>query len=129
MSDRSYYIRFDDDAGPVERPFALLDGRTVPSVKLDLVSLVRSSGHVPENLDPGLTKTLSLCVRPTAVAEVAARLGRPVVVAKIFLSDLIEQGAVIALDGLGMPDLTELPPQANIDLMERLLDGLHNLAR
>lgn len=128
MKESGYRIRYDDEAGPVERPFAVTDGRTEPAVQLDLVSIVRASGDAPANLDPLLREVLGTCTRGTAVAEVAARLRRPVVVAKILLSDLIQIGAATLVDRIGLPAVDDDPdPQERLKVLEDLLDGLRRI--
>lgn len=128
MSNGGYRIRYDDEAGPVERPFAVTDGRTEPAIRLDLVSIVRASGETPANLDPLLREVLRTCAQGTAVAEVAARLRRPIVVAKILLSDLIQMGAVTLVDRLGLPTVDEeQDPHERLKMLEDLLDGLRRI--
>lgn len=128
MKDTGYRIRYDDEAGPVERPFAVTDGRTEPAIQLDLVSLVRASGDAPANLDPLLREVLGTCGQATAVAEVAARLRRPIVVAKILLSDLIQMGAAMLVDRIGLPAVdADQDPQERLKVLEDLLDGLRHI--
>ncbi|HEX5121101.1 MAG TPA: DUF742 domain-containing protein [Pseudonocardiaceae bacterium] len=127
MNDGGYHVRYDDEAGPVERPFALTDGRTEPAVDLDLVSLVRASGDAPHNLDPLLHEVLGICAQATAVAEIAARLHRPIVVAKILLSDLIQLGAAVRVDRLGLPAIDDTDPQERLRMLEDLLRGLRRI--
>jgi hypothetical protein len=103
------------------------DGRTEPAVQLDLVSLVRASGDAPANLDPLLQEVLRLCAQATAVAEVAARLERPIVVAKILLSDLIQLGAAVVVDRLGLPAVDDSDPHERLRVLEDLLNGLRRI--
>jgi hypothetical protein len=109
----------DGDSGRLIRPYTVTNGRTSASSKLDLMSMVVATGSGDfGSLEPDHTQALGLCLQPTTVAEVAARLRLPVAVAKVLLSDLIECGAVRAE-----------PPQPASDasnriLLERLLDGL-----
>ncbi|GAA1791351.1 DUF742 domain-containing protein [Planosporangium flavigriseum] len=85
----------DADAGRLVRPYTVSNGRTRPTTKLDLVSMVMSTGRVHQaRLEPDHAQTLGLCAGPTTVAEVAAHLKLPVVVTKVLLSDLIDWGAV-----------------------------------
>jgi hypothetical protein len=127
MSDSGYHVRYDDEAGPVVRPFAVTDGRTEPAIELDLVSLIRDSGDAPPNLDPLLAEVLGLCVEATAVAEIAARLERPIVVAKILLSDLIQLGAAVVVDRLGLPEFDDPHPDERLRMLEAMLDGLKRI--
>jgi uncharacterized protein DUF742 len=106
------------------RPYTATYGRTQPSTSLDLMSLVKATGHglvSPDRLGYEHAQTLRLCRAPIAVAEVAAHLHQPANVAKVLLSDLIDVGAVI----------TKAPePDAytdNPEILEALLVGLRNL--
>lgn len=81
------------------RPYTVTAGRTRPTQKLDIASMVRArpqSGVNPNLLAPEYVQTLNLCRTSTSVAEVAARLRLPVTAAKVVLSDLIEAGAIVA---------------------------------
>lgn len=105
-------------------PYVLTNGRTTPSTPLDLMALVRTTGRTRlDQLRVNHAKALALCHKPVSVAEVAARLGHPLTVVKIWLSDLIEIGAVIA----------KVPPPAatfanDPKTLEAVLDGLRNLS-
>jgi hypothetical protein len=112
-------VWLDGDAGRLIRPYAVTNGRTSPSLRLDLMSMVVATGTGPHGpLEPDHLQALGLCLRPVSVAEVAARLRLPAAVTKVLLSDLVDCGAVRAA-----------PPQPASDtsnrvLLERLLDGL-----
>jgi hypothetical protein len=112
----------DDDTEAV-RPYAVTGGRTSPAVPLELMSLVRATGTVPDTqLDPEQLQTVHMCrYEPCTVAEVAAALHRPVQVAKILISDLIGLGAVMPRAAAA----ADLAPRER--LLEKLLDGLENL--
>jgi hypothetical protein len=109
----------DDAAGRLVRPFTVSDGRTRPSIALDLMSLVRATGVTPLGyLGPEHGQALDLCRAPVSVAEVAAHLRLPAVVAKVLLADLVDCGA-----------LTTKPPAyhhhpTDRALLEAVLDGL-----
>ncbi|WP_433474553.1 DUF742 domain-containing protein [Spirillospora sp. CA-142024] len=108
----------DDAAGPLVRPYAVIDGRTRPAVELTLLSLVTATGHRPAGLDPEHARAADLCRGPTSVAEVAAHLRLPVVVAKVLLADLVHCGAMTTRAPRIAADHTDR------DLLEKLLDGL-----
>jgi DNA-binding IclR family transcriptional regulator len=96
----------DDAAGRLVRPFTVSNGRTRPTVALDLMSQVMATG------------ALDLCRAPVSVAEVAAHLKLPAAVTKVLLSDLVDGGA-----------LTTKPPEFHHNptdraLLEAVLDGL-----
>ncbi len=86
---------FDDAAGRLIRPYTVSNGRTEPTMRMELLSMVVATGRRPHGqLGPDHTQALDLCGNFTTVAEVAARLRLPAVVAKILLSDLVNWGAV-----------------------------------
>jgi hypothetical protein len=109
----------DGDAGRLVRPYTVSNGRTSPSMKLDLLSMVVATGDVSQvSLEPDHVQILGLCDRPASVAEIAARLRLPAAVTKVILSDLVDCGAVTA----GSPQ----PATGDSDrfLLERVLDAL-----
>ncbi|TDD34055.1 DUF742 domain-containing protein [Actinomadura sp. KC06] len=108
----------DDNAGPLVRPYTVTDGRTRPTVELDLLSLVVADGVLPPALDPEHAEALELCRTPTSVAEVAAHLRLPVAVTKILLADLMDHRAMIRQAAHTAADPTDRA------LLEKLLDGL-----
>lgn len=109
----------DGDAGRLVRPYTVSNGRTQPTNHLDLMSMVVVTGRVPqERLDPEHAEVLVLCRRPVPVAEIAARLRLPAVVAKVLLSDLLDCGAVSA----GPPQPAANPTDRFV--LEAVLDGL-----
>jgi len=109
----------DGDAGRLVRPYAVTGGRTTPSLRLDLLSMVVATGNGSHgSLEPDHVQVLGLCLRPASVAEIAARLRLPAAVTKVLVSDLVDCGAARAAS----------PPSAtdagNRVLLERVLDGL-----
>jgi len=118
-SDDEVWI--DHAAGPLIRPYTVNEGRTRPTVDLDLLSLVTSTGRASPDLDPEHVRVLELCHTPLSVAEVAARIRLPVVVTKVLLADLVDCGAIA----------TQAPPSlaGAVDraLLEKLLDGLQRI--
>ena len=109
----------DDAAGRLVRPFTVSNGRTRPTIALDLMSQVMATGATPLGyLGPEHAQALELCQAPVPVAEVAAHLGLPAAVTKVLLSDLVDCGA-----------LTTKPPAfhhnpTDRSLLEAVLDGL-----
>ncbi len=109
----------DDAAGRLVRPFTVSNGRTKPTVALDLMSQVRATGSPPLGyLGPEHAQALDLCRAPVPVAEVAAHLRLPAAVTKVLLADLVDCGA-----------LTTKPPEFHHNptdraLLEAVLDGL-----
>jgi Protein of unknown function (DUF742) len=85
---------FDEEAGPLVRPYAITGGRTrTEQPDLDLITLVvASKRHAnPAMMEPECLKILSLCQKPISVAEISANLNLPLGVVKVLLGDLITQ--------------------------------------
>ncbi len=93
---------FDDEAGPVVRPYAMTRGRTSHAVqhRLDLIALVVAEPHTddPEadnSLSPEHLSIVGLCHdSPQSVAELAAELDLPVGVVRVLVGDLVDQELV-----------------------------------
>jgi Protein of unknown function (DUF742) len=110
---------FDDAAGRLVRPYTVSSGRTEPTRRMELLSMVIATGHLPRGeLEPDHALALGLCSGFTTVAEVAARLRLPAVVTKILLSDLVEWGAV----DTRTPD--PLADTSNPAVLENILNAL-----
>jgi hypothetical protein len=113
-------VWLDGDEGRLVRPYAVANGRTAGSLKLDLMSMVVATGVGSYGtLEPDHMQALGLCLRPVSVAEIAARLRLPAAVAKVLLSDLADCGAVRTA-----PPPWSASDTSNRVLLERLLDGL-----
>jgi hypothetical protein len=109
----------DGDSGRLIRPYAVTNGRTSTSLRLDLLSMVVATGTGSyASLEPDHMQALGLCLRPASVAEIAARLRLPAAVTKVLLGDLVDCGAVRAAPPPSAADTS------NRVLLERLLDGL-----
>ena len=122
MSEDSW---FDEDAGPLVRPFAVTRGRTRPGrYDLDMITLVVAMGSTYRDpgREPEYARILAACQRPVSVAEVSAAVDLPMVVVKVLLSDLIERGEL----------LFRSPPRSQASQTDRrvlqaVLDGVRNL--
>ena len=114
---------FDEDAGPLVRPYAVARGRTRPTRhNLEMTTLVvaaRTDGDV--NVDREYAHILRMCQRPLSIAEVSATLNLPLVVVKVLLSDLIDWGLII----FRSPPRTSEVPQ--MELLQAVLDGIRKL--
>ncbi|WEO98659.1 DUF742 domain-containing protein [Streptomyces sp. FXJ1.172] len=88
---------FDDEAGPVVRPYAMTRGRTTSPAqhRLDLIAVVVTE---PGADDPDADPTLSpehvaivgLCRdAPQSVAELAAEIDLPIGVVRVLIGDLV----------------------------------------
>ena len=112
----------DDDAGRLIRPYTVSNGRTKPTAQFDLLTMVMATGQRPHSyLGPDHSHVLQLCGGPVSVAEVAAQIAQPAVVAKVLLSDLVSCGAITSR-APGRAPLSSNPTDR--DLLEAVLDGL-----
>ncbi|MFE9308400.1 DUF742 domain-containing protein [Streptomyces sp. NPDC088353] len=89
---------FDDEAGPVVRPYAMTRGRTSHAAqhRLDLIAVVVTEPHVddPEadvTLSPEHVDIVGLCRSPQSVAELAAELDLPIGVVRVLVGDLVDE--------------------------------------
>ncbi|MFF8946605.1 DUF742 domain-containing protein [Streptomyces sp. NPDC014864] len=90
---------FDDEAGPVVRPYAMTRGRTSHAAqhRLDLIAVVVTEPHVddPEadhTLSPEHVDIVELCRdTPQSVAELSAELDLPVGVVRVLVGDLVDE--------------------------------------
>jgi hypothetical protein len=108
------------DQDPMIRPFVLTGGRTatdIPVEALAISSYDALSDHVL--LSSEQQSIVDLCRTPHAVAEISARLGLPLGVTRILVSDLQSLGVVYVSQVAGA--------SSNLDLIGRLLDGIHRL--
>lgn len=106
------------------RPFVRIGGRTRAEVELPLEALVsavpsaRGSRNGPA-MDEHRT-VLALCAQPRSIMEVAALARIPLGVARVLVGDLAATGEVTVhrtVDRIG----------PGVDLLERVLTGLHEL--
>ncbi len=119
--DQAWY---DDDAGPVARPYTVTRGRIASDHgQLDLISLVVARWPVPASgpLFPEQARIVELCRRPLSVAEVAAELDLPLGTVRVLLGDLLEAGLIETHEP---PTLSAKPSMA---LLDALLAGLRAL--
>ena len=83
---------FDEEAGPVVRPYALTRGRTrPPGETLDLIAMITAVRGIEVDrvgLDPEHLALLAMCRLPASVADLAADLDLPLGVVQILLADL-----------------------------------------
>ncbi|KUM71592.1 DUF742 domain-containing protein [Streptomyces sp. ISL-22] len=89
---------FDDEAGPVVRPYAMTRGRTTSAAqhRLDLIAVVVAEPHAddPEGdsmLSPEHVDIVELCRdAPQSVAELSAELDLPIGVVRVLIGDLVD---------------------------------------
>ncbi|MET7290212.1 DUF742 domain-containing protein [Streptomyces sp. NPDC005573] len=120
---------FDDEAGPVVRPYAMTRGRTTGpgQHRLDLIAVVATE---PDAGDPEVDPTLGpehvhivgLCrAEPQSVAEIAAELDLPVGVVRVLVGDL-EHAELVHVTRPVPP--AELPDES---ILRDVINGLRAL--
>ncbi|MHC5258108.1 DUF742 domain-containing protein [Streptomyces sp. UC4497] len=121
---------FDQEAGPLVRPYAMTGGRTAPGPQgahFDLIALVSLDTGAPGTHDdtalgPEHRSIIELCRTETqTVAELAAGTDVPVGVVRVLLGDLIELACV----KVSRP----VPPAQLPDekILREVIDGLRAL--
>ncbi|WP_371749483.1 DUF742 domain-containing protein [Streptomyces sp. NBC_01283] len=121
---------YDNEAGPLVRPYAMTGGRTQPGpsgVRFDLIALVTLAENAPSSgdgtaLGPEHRSLIELCRTETqSVAELAAGADLPVGVVRVLLGDLLEMGCV----KVNRP----VPPAQLPDekILREVIDGLRAL--
>jgi hypothetical protein len=123
MSQHSSDWWYDEAAGPMVRPYAMVSGRTRPKPAGEDLTLTTQVRALRTTTDQGTLSVehleiIKLCRKPLSVAEVAAYLHAPLVVVKVLLSDLIQRGDVITSG----PATTVVPVDMN--LLQKVLDGV-----
>ncbi|MGW5110608.1 DUF742 domain-containing protein [Nocardia sp. NPDC004123] len=116
---------FEDDGGPLVRPYAVVGGRSGGvRHELDIITLVVAARqHVgTDRLGPEHNDILHICSQPLSVAEVAAHLRLPLIVTKILICDLIDQG-FLTYRRAPAPDAVA----HDVNLLHEVLNGIRNL--
>lgn len=120
---------FDDEAGPVVRPYAMTRGRTSSPGQhvLDLIAVVVTEPDAgdPEDdptLAPEHVEIVGRCRdEPQSVAELAAGLDLPVGVVRVLIGDLVHAGLVHVTRPVPP---AELPDES---ILRDVIDGLRAL--
>ncbi|MGY0488036.1 DUF742 domain-containing protein [Streptomyces sp. WG-D5] len=121
---------FDQEAGPLVRPYAMTGGRTAPGpqgARFDLIALVSldtaaPGAHEDTTLGPEHRSIIELCRTETqTVAELAASTDVPVGVIRVLLGDLLELACVQV--SRPVPP-TQLPDEK---ILREVIDGLRAL--
>jgi Protein of unknown function (DUF742) len=115
----------DRDAGPVVRPYAVTKGRTLPSgdQSFGLIDVVFATGEQPPaHFRPGPEhrRILSLCRRPTPVADLIFEIDLPIGVVRVLLGDLVGEAMLRVIS-------TQSEPGTEQRLLRMVLDGLESL--
>jgi hypothetical protein len=116
----------DEAAGPVVRPYAVIQGRTRPSgeMNLDLLAMITKTWRLPPDswtLDPEHFALLGLCVAPTPLVDLASDLRLPLGVVRILVADLRERDLVTVRQPMSAPWQNDLP------ILREVIDGLRQL--
>ena len=120
---------YDDDAGPVVRPYAMTRGRTssVYQHRIDLIALVMTEEDVgdledEESLSPEHLYIVDTCRKsPQSVADLSAGLNLPVGVVRVLVGDLL--AAELVLVSRPVPP-AELPDES---ILRDVIEGLRAL--
>ncbi|MEV7324911.1 DUF742 domain-containing protein [Streptomyces sp. NPDC093970] len=120
---------FDDEAGPVVRPYAMTRGRTTSAAqhRLDLIAVVVTVPHAddPEDdrmLSPEHVDIVELCRdTPQSVAELASGLDLPIGVVRVLVGDLVA-GELVHVN-------RPVPPAELVDesILRDVINGLRAL--
>jgi uncharacterized protein DUF742 len=116
---------FDQEAGPVVRPYAVTKGRTLPSgaEPFGLIDVVFATGEWPsEHFRPGPEhrRILSLCRHPIPIVDLISEIDLPIGVVRVLLGDLTGEGMLRVLP-------TQNEPATDQRLLRMVLDGLESL--
>lgn len=116
---------FDDEAGPLVRPFAVTRGRARTDLHdLDIITLIVAVRPASDAamLDREYGEIVRMCQqRPLSIAEIAAKLNLLVAAVKVLVGDLIDSGHVI----FRSPPAPSGGP--DIKLLQAVLDGVRRL--
>jgi|SRR6185369_1057717 hypothetical protein len=115
---------FDEEAGPVVRPYAVTGGRTRTNRALELVALVTTTPNgrlMAATLEAEQRAIALLCHRVQSIVEISARLDLPVGVVRVLVGDMLDLGLV----NVTRPARSSDRPSAA--LIEKVLDGLQAL--
>ncbi len=115
----------DQEAGPVVRPYAVTNGRTLTtsSASFDLIDVVVATGkRSSEHLRPGPEhrRILLLCRHPTPIVDLTSEIDLPLGVVRVLLGDLANEGMLRVVSAQRRP----VPDQS---LLRMVLDGLESL--
>jgi len=116
---------FDEEAGPIVRPYAVTKGRTAPGggTQFGLIDVVAATGEWPRprfRPGPEHRRIMELCQWPKPVIDLASETDLPVGVVRVLLGDLIDEGLLRVLPA-------QRNPQTDQRLLRMVLDGLQSL--
>lgn len=112
----------EDAEAPKPRPYVRTGGRTRAAHELRLETLLSTVGGPPHLGDQTQRALRELCRAPVSVAEIAARLGVPLGVARVLISDAITARHLLVHEpAVGRGE------QPSLDLLHRVAEGLRRL--
>jgi hypothetical protein len=116
---------FDQEAGPVVRPYAVTKGRTLPGggASLGLIDVIVATGQrASEHFRPGPEhrRILAFCRRPMPIVDLTSEIDLPLGVVRVLLGDLMGEEMVRVVSA----QKQQLPDQR---LLRMVLDGLESL--
>ncbi|MGI9645118.1 MAG: DUF742 domain-containing protein [Ilumatobacteraceae bacterium] len=112
----------DDGGARLIRPYAMTGGRTTASADINLESQIQTSTRLNGDASSyrwEAAKILQLAERPMALVELAARAEIPIGLARVGISDLLEEGVVNVQRNVTVTSYTSL--------LEKVLDGIRDL--
>jgi hypothetical protein len=116
---------FDEDAGPLVRPYAVTRGRTRSHGEpFDLISMVVGAAPAMADriwLEPEHLRLLARCRDPIAVADLASDMDFPLGVVRVLLGDL-KDGGLLSVRSPGPPIYAR-----DERVLRTVLDELHSL--
>lgn len=125
MSNNEDPWAYDDDPGPLVRPFAITRGRAGKHLQslnmLTIVVAVRTEADAA-TLDREYAEIVRLCQgRPLSLAELAAHLHLLLAAVKVLVGDLIDSGYLISR--------SQTPQASGPDpnILQAVLDGIRAL--
>lgn len=115
------------EPGPsLVRPYALTEGRTLPSIDLPLEALIGTIDHAGSDdiaSQDVPASIVALCSEQISVAEIAAQLGVPIGVVRVLVADLVVAG-LLEIHATLRSDTSS---DERRELIERTLSGLRAL--
>jgi Protein of unknown function (DUF742) len=114
---------YDDEAGPLVRPYAMTGGRTRGNEhELNMITLVLTVAAPTDGaLGWERDEILRRCRTPKSVAEIAAAVDLPMTVVKVLISDLMDRGYVVSRSPVLARHLQ------NASFLQVVLDGIEQL--
>jgi hypothetical protein len=117
-------VWFDEAAGRLVRPFTVTGGRTHAATEFHLITHVAATGRpLLDAATPEHARILRACRRPTAVAEISARVRLPVAVIKILLADLLAWQAIVTRAPVAFSESDRADPQ----ILMKVINALRKL--